>query len=91
VPLSAFVRDVILREAENVMATALTITLSVEESRRFPKVLDAPFHGHACILGQYSLSAAQLLLTDLARGRSKAPPQLSGAGRPDGATGNFKR
>jgi uncharacterized protein (DUF1778 family) len=43
VPLSAFVRDAVLREAENVMAAELTITLSAAESRRFLKALDAPF------------------------------------------------
>ncbi len=43
VPLSAFVRDAILREADNVMAAELTVTLSTEESRRFVKALDAPF------------------------------------------------
>jgi uncharacterized protein (DUF1778 family) len=43
VPVSAFVRDAVLREADSVMAAALTVTLSVEESRRFLKALDAPF------------------------------------------------
>lgn len=43
VPLSAFVRDAALREAENVMAAELTATLSATESRRFLKALDAPF------------------------------------------------
>ena len=47
VPLSAFVRDAILREAENVMAAALTVTLSADESRRFLKALDAPFQPNA--------------------------------------------
>lgn len=42
VPLSAFVRDALLREAESVMAAELTVTLSTEESRRFLKTLDAP-------------------------------------------------
>ncbi|WXF82326.1 DUF1778 domain-containing protein [Xanthomonas translucens pv. undulosa] len=42
VPLSAFVRDAVLREAESVMAAELTFTLSAEESRRFLKALDAP-------------------------------------------------
>ena len=43
VPLSAFVRDAILREADNVMAAELTVTLSTEESRRFVKAyLRAP-------------------------------------------------
>ena len=43
VPLSTFVRDAVLREAENVMAAELTATLSAAESRRFLKALDAPF------------------------------------------------
>ena len=47
VPLSAFVRDAAMREAESVMAAELTVTLSVEESRRFLKALDAPFQPNA--------------------------------------------
>ena len=47
VPLSAFVRDAVLREAESVMAAELTVTLSAEESRRFLKALDAPFQPNA--------------------------------------------
>ena len=47
VPLSAFVRDAVLREAESVMAAELTVTLSVQESRRFLKALDAPFQPNA--------------------------------------------
>lgn len=43
VPLSAFVRDAVLREAESVMAADLTVTLSPEESRRFLDALDKPF------------------------------------------------
>jgi uncharacterized protein (DUF1778 family) len=43
VPLSAFVRDAVLREAESVMAAELTVSLSIEESRRFLKALDFPF------------------------------------------------
>ncbi|RUL72695.1 DUF1778 domain-containing protein [Dyella choica] len=43
VPLSVFVRDAILREAESVMAAELTVSLSPQESRRFLKALDAPF------------------------------------------------
>ena len=35
VPLSAFVRDAVLREAESVMAADMTITLSPEEARRW--------------------------------------------------------
>lgn len=47
VPLSAFVRDAVLREAESVMAAELTVTLSAAESRRFLKALDAPFKPNA--------------------------------------------
>jgi uncharacterized protein (DUF1778 family) len=43
VPLSAFVRDAVLREAENVMAAELTVSLSPQESRRFLSALDKPF------------------------------------------------
>lgn len=43
VPVSAFVRDAVLREADAAMAAELTITLSPEESRRFLAVLDKPF------------------------------------------------
>lgn len=43
VPLSAFVRDAVLREAESVMAAELTVTLSAQESRRFLTALDKPF------------------------------------------------
>lgn len=43
VPVSAFVRDAVLREAENVMAAELTVTLSPAESRRFLAALDKPF------------------------------------------------
>lgn len=47
VPVSAFVRDAVLREAESVVASALNVTLSVEESRRFLRALDAPFRPNA--------------------------------------------
>ncbi|QBB69644.1 DUF1778 domain-containing protein [Pseudolysobacter antarcticus] len=47
VPLSAFVRDAVLREAETVMAAALTVTLSSAESRRFLAALDKPFKPNA--------------------------------------------
>ena len=46
-PVSAFIRDAVLREAESVMAAELTVTLSIEESRRFLKALDAPFRPNA--------------------------------------------
>lgn len=47
VPLSAFVRDAAMREAESVMAAELSVTLSAEESRRFLEALDAPFQPNA--------------------------------------------
>lgn len=47
VPLSAFVRDAVLREAESVMASELTVMLSAAESRRFLKAFDAPFQPNA--------------------------------------------
>jgi uncharacterized protein (DUF1778 family) len=47
VPVSAFVRDAVLREAESVMAAELTVTLSVQESLRFLNALDAPFAPNA--------------------------------------------
>ncbi|WP_132999425.1 DUF1778 domain-containing protein [Luteimonas arsenica] len=47
VPLSTFVRDAVLREAENVMAAELSVTLSAEESRRFLAALDQPFAPNA--------------------------------------------
>lgn len=47
VPLSAFVRDAVLREAEKVMAAELTVTLSAEESRRFLAALNKPFKPNA--------------------------------------------
>ncbi|MBH1814768.1 DUF1778 domain-containing protein [Stenotrophomonas maltophilia] len=43
VPVSAFVREAVLREADAAMAAELTATLSPEESRRFLDALDKPF------------------------------------------------
>ena len=43
VPVSAFVRDAVLREAESVMTAELTVMLSPAESRRFVAALDKPF------------------------------------------------
>jgi uncharacterized protein (DUF1778 family) len=37
------VRQAVLREAETVMASALAVELSPEESRRFLAALDKPF------------------------------------------------
>ncbi len=47
IPVSAFVRDAVLREAEQVVTAELNITLSAQESRRFVKALDAPFRPNA--------------------------------------------
>ena len=47
VPVSTFVRDAVLREAESVMAAEFAVTLSVQESRRFLKALDAPLNPNA--------------------------------------------
>ncbi|MDE2156077.1 MAG: DUF1778 domain-containing protein [Xanthomonadaceae bacterium] len=60
VPLSAFVRDAVLREAEHVMAAELTVTLSAEESRRFLKALDTPFKPNAK-LKKAQIAAATLI------------------------------
>jgi uncharacterized protein (DUF1778 family) len=47
VPLSAFVRDAVLREAESVMAAELSVGLSAQDSRRFLAALDKPFKPNA--------------------------------------------
>lgn len=47
VAVAAFVRDAVLREAEQVMTTELTVNLSVEESRLLLAALDAPFSPNA--------------------------------------------
>jgi len=58
-PLSAFVRDAVLREADSVMAAELSATLSAAETRRFLKALDAPFKPNAR-LKQTMADAAKL-------------------------------
>jgi uncharacterized protein (DUF1778 family) len=47
VPVATFVRDAALQEAGQVVATALTVTLSRSESRHFLDVMDAPFKPNA--------------------------------------------
>ncbi|HJV00620.1 MAG TPA: DUF1778 domain-containing protein [Burkholderiaceae bacterium] len=42
-PVSAFVRDAVLREADATIAADSIVTLSEQESRRFLAALDAPF------------------------------------------------
>lgn len=46
-PLSSFVRDAVLREADATIAADTVVTLSKEESRRFLAALDAPFRPNA--------------------------------------------
>lgn len=47
VPVSSFVRDAVLREADAAMAAELSVTLSAEASRRFVAALDKPFKPNA--------------------------------------------
>ncbi len=58
-PVAAFVRDAVLREAEAAMTAELTITLSAAESRRFLAALDKPFKPNAR-LKKAMAGAAQL-------------------------------
>ena len=46
-PVSSFVRDAVLREAEAAIAAETIVPLSEEESRRFLAALDAPFQPNA--------------------------------------------
>lgn len=46
-PVSSFVRDAVLREAEAVIAAEAVVALSEAESRRFLEALDAPFRPNA--------------------------------------------
>ena len=59
VPVSAFVRDAVLREAESVMTAELSVTLSAQESRRFLKALDAPFRPNARLKKALARAAPQ--------------------------------
>ena len=47
IPVSTFVRDAVLREAEHVVTAELNVTLSAQASRRFVKALDASFKPNA--------------------------------------------
>lgn len=42
-PLSAFVRNAVMRETEQVMAAELSLTLTAEESRQFLDAINEPF------------------------------------------------
>ncbi|MGC9561434.1 DUF1778 domain-containing protein [Brachymonas sp. M4Q-1] len=46
-PLSSFVRNAVLREADAAIAADTVVTLSEAESRRFLDALDAPFRPNA--------------------------------------------
>lgn len=46
-PVSSFVRDAVLREADAAIAADTVVTLSGAESRRFLAALDAPFQPNA--------------------------------------------
>lgn len=69
VPLSAFVRDAVLREAESVMAAEQTVTLSVAESRRFLAALDKPFKPNAKL--KKAMAEAAHLANPLPANRAK--------------------
>ena len=43
IPVATFVRQAVLREADTVVASAMAVELSPEESRRLLAALDAPF------------------------------------------------
>jgi uncharacterized protein (DUF1778 family) len=47
IPVSVFVRNAVLREADSVMTAELSVTMSAEESRRLIKALDSPFRPNA--------------------------------------------
>lgn len=59
-PLSAFVREAVLREADSVMAAEFGATLSAAESRRFLQALDAPFKPNVRL--KQAMVAAVLLI-----------------------------
>lgn len=46
-PVSSFVRDAVLREADAAIAADTVVILSEQESRRFLDALDAPFRPNA--------------------------------------------
>ncbi len=46
-PVSAFVRDAVMRQADEVMAAETETTLSADESRRFVRAMDKAFQPNA--------------------------------------------
>lgn len=61
VPVSVFVRGAALREADVAMAAEQAVTLSSEESCRFPSALDKPFKPNVR-LKKAMVGAARLVL-----------------------------
>jgi len=59
-PVSVFVREAVLREADSAIAADAVVTLSETETRRFLAALDAPFTPNAR-LQQAMDAAAQLV------------------------------
>ncbi|MBO7411910.1 MAG: DUF1778 domain-containing protein [Ottowia sp.] len=57
VPVSSFVRDAVLREADTAIASSEIVTLSTEESRRFLRALDAPFQPNARLAKAMALAS----------------------------------
>ena len=47
IPVATFVRQAVLREADTVVASAMAVELSLEESRRLLAALDEPFRADA--------------------------------------------
>ena len=80
VPLSAFVRDAVLREAENVMAADMTITLSPEETRRFLAALDKPFKPNAKLKEAMERGLTLAVQTTEANALPVAVPTTHGTG-----------
>ena len=80
VPLSAFVRDAVLREAESVMAADMTITLSPEEARRFLAALDKPFKPDAKLKKAMERGLTLAVRTADANALQVADPTAHGTG-----------
>jgi len=59
-PVSVFVREAVLREANSTIVADTVVTLSKDETRRFLAALDAPFAPNAR-LQQAMDAAAQLI------------------------------
>jgi len=60
-PVSVFVRDAVLREADTALAAEAAVVLSPEESRRFLDALDKPFLPNTKL--KKAMAEAERLLT----------------------------